>query len=160
MLKGRWLVTALFGAVVVPGMLFAQEEGGPPRGGMRESGRMDGMRQNTIEWLLTQKDQFRPTGDQVAKLEEAAKQLTEAQAKRREELSKLREEAMNNSDDPRAGFEKMRPLMQELRKQDELATKEAVKVLNSEQAKVVEELLASRRKEMNARRGMGGPPGR
>jgi Spy/CpxP family protein refolding chaperone len=139
-------------ALLMPVTAMAQDET-RPEDGMRGSPGV--MQQNTIEWLLTRKEEFRPTGEQVARLEAISKQLTEANAARREELRKTREEAMNGGD-RRASFEKLRPVLEELRKQDEAATKEALTVLNDEQKKVVEELLEARRKEMQERRGRMG----
>lgn len=135
-------------ALLLPAAALAQDEPRPERG-MR--GGFGGPQQNTIEWLLTRKEHFRPTGEQVAKLEEAAKKLTEANAARREEMRKARQEAMNGGD-RRAAMEKSRPALEEMAKQDEAATKEALKLLNDEQKKVVEELLEVRRKEMQDRR--------
>ena len=121
----------------------APSPGGPPREGRPL--------QNTIEWLLTQKEQFRPSGEQVVQLEAAAKALNDSIARDRDEIRKLREESGEESD-RRAAFEKMRPLMDAIRKQDEAVTLEALKILNSEQQKVVQELLEIRRKEREARR--------
>jgi Spy/CpxP family protein refolding chaperone len=148
------MLSIVAAALLTPVTAMAQEEARPERG-MRAG---PGMRQNTIEWLLTRKEEFRPTGEQVARLEAIAKQLNEANAARREELRKARQEATTGGD-RRASFEKLRPVLEELRKQDEAATKEALTVLNDEQKKVVEELLETRKKEMQDRRGGMGRPG-
>ena len=133
-------------SLLIPSVSLAQE---PPPGGPPREGRM---LQNTIEWLLTQREQFRPSGEQVTQLEAAAKALNDSIAHDREEIRKLRAESGGESGDRRAAFEKMRPLMDAIRKQDEAATLEALKFLNSEQQKVVQELLEARRKEREARR--------
>jgi hypothetical protein len=142
---------------LLPAVSYAQER---PRGGPQ--GRM---LQSTIEWLLSQKDQFRPTEEQVAKLEELNKKLTESSANEREELRKIRDEAMNGGGDRREMREKVRPpdltyptyptyrpLMEKLRKHDEEAAEDALELLNDEQQKVVKDLLETRKKEMEARR--------
>ncbi len=121
----------------------ATAQGGPPQGRVQ---------QNSIEWLLTQKDQFRPSEEQVAKLAELGKQLTEATSKQRDEMRKLRQENMGG--DRAAMMEKVRPIMEQIRKQDSEATEAALKVLNEEQQKVVKDLLDARQKEMQARRRM------
>lgn len=143
-------------ALLLPVTAMAQQDARPGDG---RRGGPGGLQQNTIEWLLTRKAQFRPTGAQIARLEEAAKKLTEANAARREELRKAREEAVS-SGDRRASLEKLRPVLEEIRKQDDAATREALNVLNDEQKKVVEELLEARRKELQDRRSRMGDPAR
>ena len=141
---------------LLPASEMAQESpnGGPPMGGMRMGqGRMQ---QNTIEWLLTQKEQFRPTDEQVTKLEALAKALNDSTAPMRDEMRKEREAAMQSGGDRREAFEKMRPTMEKLRHADEEATEDALKVLNDEQQKVVKDLIDARQKEMQSRRRPGG----
>jgi len=143
-MKLKLLIAAM--SLMIPNVSLAQEP--PPSGPPREGRPL----QNTIEWLLTQKEQFRPSGEQVAQLEAAAKALNDSIARDRDEIRKLREESRAGNGDRSATFQKMRPLMDAIHKQDESATQEALKVLNGEQQKVVQELLEARRKEMDARR--------
>ena len=135
-MKNRIVMLAAL-ALLVPAIASAQEARRPR------------MQVNSIEWLLDRKEEFRPSGEQVAKLEEIAKALNDVTTKQREEIRKLRDEGM--SGDRREAFQKMRPLMDEMRKQDDEAVKEALKVLNDEQKKVVSDMIEARRKEMENR---------
>ena len=141
---------------LLPAAAMAQQTPpqGPPQGGMRMGGGR--MQQNTVEWLLTQKDQFRPSADQVTQLEAIAKALNDSTAPLRDQMRKAREDAMSGGGDPREAFQQMRPTMEKIRHADEEATEDAVKVLNDEQKKVVKDLLDQHQKEMQARRRPNG----
>ncbi|HEX6558111.1 MAG TPA: Spy/CpxP family protein refolding chaperone [Longimicrobiales bacterium] len=139
---------------LLPAAAFAQQTppAGAAPGGMRGQGRM---MQSTVEWLLTQKEQFRPTTEQVTKLEEIAATLKKDQQEDRDKMQKARETAQNDPNvDREAMRAQFRELMVKLRKQDDEATEDALKVLNDEQQKVVKEMLDARRKEMESRRRM------
>lgn len=147
----RRLIPILAAALLlVPAASFAQD--GPPAGG-RGQGRGPGrMMQSTVAFLLEQKDQYRPTGDQLAKIEAISEKLQKDVTEMREKMQKMREEAMNGGGDRDKMREEMRESMDKFRKKDQEATEEALKLLNDEQKKVVQDLLDARKKEMEARR--------
>lgn len=160
-MQRRTMMALAVAALLVPAASFAQQDS--TRGGM---GRMGGMgmgmgrggapQQNSIDWLLTQKDQFRPTADQVTKLQELSAKLIKENQEQRDKLQKLRADAMNGTGDRDAMREQGRSAAEKMRKNDAEASEDAVKLLNDEQKKVVKDLLDKRRKEMEARRsGMG-----
>ena len=138
---------------LLPAAAMAQQTppAGQPMGGMRMGGQ-GRMQQNTIEWLLTQKDQFRPSEEQVTKLTALAKALNDSTAPLRDQMRKAREDAMSGGGDMRSAFEQLRPTMEKMRHMDEEATENALKLLNDEQKKVAKDLIDQRQKEMQARR--------
>ncbi|HUP89321.1 MAG TPA: Spy/CpxP family protein refolding chaperone [Longimicrobiales bacterium] len=140
----------LVAALLLPAASFAQD--GPPGGrGGRGQGRM--MQQSTVAWLLddVQKEQYRPSGEQIAKLQTISEKLQKDFDEQRAKMQKMRDEAMNGGGDRGKMREEMREAMDKLRKKDEEAVEDALKVLNDEQKKVVKDLLDARKKEMDSR---------
>lgn len=134
---------------LAPAVASAQEA---PRGMGRAVGSM-----NTIGWLLESKAEYQATDEQAARIEAINKKFEAETASLRAELQKIRDEGMGGGD-RQAIMQKMRPLREEMRTKDEAAVAEAMKLLNAEQQKTVNELLAKRREEMRTR--MRNRPGR
>jgi hypothetical protein len=111
---------------------------------------------NTIGWLLESKTEYQATAEQVAKIQEINKKFEAETASLRAELQKIRDEGMGGGD-RQAVMQKMRPLREEMRTKDEAAVAEAMKLLNAEQQKTVNEMLAKRREEMRNRMRNRGP---
>lgn len=150
----KYVLGALI-ALAMPAAAFAQDgrpQGGPP-GGMRGGQGRGMMRENVVEWLLTKKDEFRPSGEQVAKLTEISDKLKKEMEEQRTKMQKMREEAQSGGGDRSEMREGMRDAMEKYRKHEEEAAEDALKVLNDEQKKVVKDLLDARKKEMEAQRG-------
>jgi len=139
---------------LLPAAAFAQSNTQQDQTGtrMRGQGRM---MQSTVEWLLTQKEQFKPSTEQVTRLEEIAAKLKQDQQEERDKMQKMRDDMQNSGMDRDEMREHFRENMQKLRKKDEEATEDALKVLNDEQQKVVKDLLETHKKEMEARRRPG-----
>ena len=107
-------------------------------------------RMNTIAWLLESKSEFTATAEQVAGIEKISKKFDAETAQLRADMQKVRDENMGG--DRQAMMEKMRPLRDELRKKDEAAVADVLKLLSPDQQKTVNALLAKRRAEMRGGR--------
>lgn len=141
---------AVAALVLVPAVASAQDT---PRGQGRGMPRM-----NTIDWLLESKADFKVTAEQAAKIEAISKKFDQETASLREQMQKIRSENMGGGD-RQAMMQQMRPLREEMRKKDEAAVAEVMKLLTPDQQKLVNEAMAKRREEMrNRMRGRG--PGR
>ena len=144
----RKLIAVAAIAAVLPASAAAQDA---PRG---PGGRGMPML-NTVEWLLKSKEEFKATAEQAAKIEEISKKFDSETVKLREDFQKARQEMMGGADRA-AVMQKMAPIRDELRKKDEAAVEEVLKVLSTEQQTTVKQLLESRRNEMRNRGRQGG----
>lgn len=156
-MKRSTIITLALVALLMPSLSSAQQDStrGRMRGGMGMGMGMGMDRApqlNTIEWLLSRKEQFRPSADQVKQLEAISARLASDFKEDRAKLQKLREEGMSRSGDRREMRDNMRGAMEKMRKQDDKATEDALILMNAEQKKVVKDMLAARRKEMKERR--------
>jgi Spy/CpxP family protein refolding chaperone len=113
---------------------------------------------NTVQWLLTSKDEFSATADQVAKIEAIAKKFDAETEKLRAEMDKVRDEMRAGAGDRETMMTKMRPIREELQKKDEAAVEEVLKILNADQQKSVKTLVETRKQEMQNRRRGGQRP--
>jgi Spy/CpxP family protein refolding chaperone len=137
-------------ALMVPAAANAQDR---PR---QMGGR--GQMMNTVEWLVTNREEFKASDDQIAKLEAIAKKFDSDTEKQRTELDKAREAMRSGTSDRAAVMAQLRPIREDMQKKDEAALVEALKVLSEDQQKTVKALIEARREEMQSRRRPAGQP--
>ena len=142
------LLSAL--ALMVPGAADAQER---PR---QMGGR--GQMMNTVEWLITNREEFKGSDEQIAKLEVIAKKFEADTKQQRAEMDKAREAMRSGTTDRATVMMQLRPIREDMQKKDEAAVEEALKVLSEDQQKTVKALIQSRREEMQNRRRSDGQP--
>ena len=142
------LLSAL--ALMVPAAADAQER---PR---QMGGR--GQMMNTVEWLITNREEFKGSDEQIAKLEVIAKKFEADTKQQRAEMDKAREAMRSGTTDRATVMMQLRPIREDMQKKDEAAVEEALKVLSEDQQKTVKALIQSRREEMQNRRRSDGQP--
>ena len=142
------LLSAL--ALIVPAAADAQER---PR---QMGGR--GQMMNTVEWLITNREEFKGSDEQIAKLEVIAKKFEADTKQQRAEMDKAREAMRSGTTDRATVMMQLRPIREDMQKKDEAAVEEALKVLSEDQQKTVKALIQSRREEMQNRRRSDGQP--
>lgn len=139
-LRRALLVMAI---LTVPGVAAAQGPGG---------GQF--MARNSVSYLLENREQLKLTADQAKKLEAINQKLLEKNRPIFEQIQAMRPAGGFQSlsqEERQARREQMRPLLEQLRANDDEAVKEVLAVLGPEQQKTANELLAARREQMRGR---------
>lgn len=152
------LVTAVL--CLAPAALLAQGGGGRGMGG--RGGMMGAMSgRSPVAFVIDHKADLQLSDDQVAKLQDIEKKVEDKNKPLVEKMRQAwgggeRPDFQSMSDEDRQALrEKIRPITQEIRDNDDAARQEANGVLTSEQKSKVEELM----QQMRQQRRSGGGPG-
>jgi hypothetical protein len=139
----------------------AQAQRTPPAargGGMPGQTQMMQM-QSPAQILLDHRAQLRLTAEQVTEIESIAAELEAKNKPLQEKIAEARRERRSNQDARQASREegaetmrKLRPIMEEMRKNGEAAREKAMLLLNAEQQKVAKDIF----EEQMPRRGTRG----
>jgi hypothetical protein len=134
----KFAVAVAILALAAPSVVHAQ--GGGRQGGGR------GMQQNVAALLIEHKDELKLTADQSGKLEEWKKKLDEKNAPLVKQMQEMRDAGTMDR-------EKMQGISAEMRKNNEEAQAEIMKLLDEAQQAAAKEVIANARPQ--GRRGGG-----